>query len=148
MASIWFWILSGFIGLIVGTITILATYLFFTFLMDKLIFKRGIPKKKALVSQHIKDNKEKYLSPGNPNEITDTKEVIDDERRRKEKFREFDKLRNEYFRATTGRATENNRDVEGSVQLPTRELLQNDANTDTTRNTNRPTDNRRSVRLE
>lgn len=90
MASIWLWAGIIFGSLLLGLIIFAFLYLVFTKMKDWKI-KRKIPKDKKLVKDYIETNKEFFKSP--PKEIIDIKEVEDNDRRRNDRFREFEKLR-------------------------------------------------------
>lgn len=119
---IWILIVIGILIFSVG-LTII-TFIVITKIKDNLKIKKKLPKDKKQVSEYIKANDKFFLSK--PLENIDKKEVEEDDRRRFDKIREFEKLR----RVATNerrddRKRESNNYYERDAELQRRELLQN-----------------------
>lgn len=127
----WLWFFGCIIALIAGFLLTFMFYVFITKGRDMLRVK--FPKNKERTSDIVKDKPEIFenTNPGKPSE-QDKKEVLEDERKRREKFREFEKLRQEELRPTNNNNSEGNRGTSDGAfyspvveELPGRKLLSN-----------------------
>jgi len=124
MASFFFYLIAVIVSLLAGGILTFLIWGFFALIKDAIV-KRGIPKGKKQLTEYLKENKEKYANPGFTTE--NQKEVqIENERRRTQKFREFERLRRTELKARIGKGKQNNNSTPGGKQLQQqRELLPN-----------------------
>lgn len=118
-------------------------------LRDLFSLKRGIPRNKKKVSEFIKNNPEKFgnSDPGVPSE-KDKREVEEDERRRADKYREFEKLRQDEFRARVGNGKNSECDNEGVEELRGNPVLPNGLDPGIKDNERGTNENRRRVKLD
>lgn len=108
MASIWFWIFTPIVVIIFSVVFSFLVFFIFAWLRDKLFIKRKIPKSKEKVSEFIKDNKELLANPGK-SQINKKEEEEKNVKRRRAKYREFDKLRRLELKGTAGTKEPNDR---------------------------------------
>lgn len=102
------------------------------FLRDKYI-KRKLPKDKKGISEYIELNEDFFKSK---KQHIDKKEVEEDERRKREHFREFEKLRRLAGKTEKGRS--NDSDTTGRNESEGRQLLQDEPLKDNPGNESEP----------
>lgn len=155
MASFWFWLFAVILSLISGAIIIFLSWGFITMIKD-LIIKKGIPKSKEGVTNYIKENEEKF-DKTNPGKADNTaiKEVLENDRRSRQKYREFEKLRREELKARANgnesgarREGNNNNTSTRSEPLQRRELLQNVSSASSKLDTPRSSEAKSRVKLD
>lgn len=148
MASFWFWLGVSLGSLIGGVVIAFILFFFYASFTDFIKYKRGFPRGKERVSQYIKDNEEKFKDAEAHKPKSTEKEVIVNERTRRAKFREFEKLRDAYLKRPTDTSTQRDRSPKGSVQLPTRQLLSNDSDKSNNDTSGQLREDKRTVRLD
>lgn len=127
MASFWFWFITCVAALIIGAVVFAGLFLLGSWFMDLVKYKIfKIPRKREKVSKWIEENSDKLENAPRDQFINKSEEVLKNDRRERDKFREFDKLRNEYLKGATRGREESNGNNEGSEQLKGRELLPNE----------------------
>lgn len=121
--SIWIWILFLVGSLIVGAVLTAFIYLTINFVKDFMRRKAmGLPKDKKKVSEFIKLNEKEFLTK-EPTKISE-KEAQENERRKREQFREFEKLRRlGNSKEDSPRKRESNNDSKGDAKLQSGKLF-------------------------
>lgn len=147
MASFLFYFVAVIVSLLAGGLITFLIWGFFA-LIKNAIVTRGIPKNRKKLTEYLKENQEKYKNPGLTSDSE--KEVYDiNEQRRARKFREFEKLRRDEFKARVGKSSEDDRSTPGGKQLQQqRELLPNGPSREHKTIEPRNTDNRKRVKLD
>lgn len=147
MDNFWLLIIASVGSLITGAILFAVLYTIITGAWDFLKIKRKLPKDKKKVSEYVKVNKEFFKSE-KIEEYT-RKEEQEDDKRRFEKFREFEKLRRTGFSKTgnSGKRPDN-KPNERHSELQGRSVLQNEPNPITNEPSRREQNIEREVRLD
>lgn len=127
MASFWLYLIVAIGALLIGAIVFAFVYLVMNWLYDLIVIKaRRKLKDKKKVSRWVEENQEFFKSKKVPEQSK--KEVENDERRRAEKFREFEKLRRiAGLEATDTGKGQHNIDPKRSTELQGRRVLQDES---------------------
>jgi hypothetical protein len=147
MDNFWLLVIASIGSLITGAIFFAIIYSIITGAWDFLKIKRKLPKDKKKVSEYVKANKEFFKSE-KIEEYT-RKEEQEDDKRRFEKFREFEKLRRTGFSKTgnSGKGT-SIKPNDSNPELQRRGVLQNEPNPINDEPSRREQNIEREVRLD
>lgn len=117
MASFFFWLVVSIVSLLLGAFIIFILWGLVALIKDLFLTWR-IPKNKKALSEYLKqpEIKEKYCNPGKPTD-SDKEVKKQDEQRRARKYREFERLRREEFKARIGESPKDNPGPTGGQQL-------------------------------
>lgn len=136
MASFWFWFIVIIGSTIAGALGFLILYGISIFFRDTFFLKRGIPKNKKKVTEFIKNNPDKFggykHKENEENSKLNQEQEVQNERREREKFREFEKLRRAELKSRVGGSETSELASKGNEPIQRRELLSNEPNPSST----------------